>query len=144
MDGIEATKKIRSLPGGADVRIVAVTASAFAEQRDEMLAMGLDDFVRKPYRPIEIYDCLATHLGIEYLYDSIAGDRFHLTPESFVSVPGPILVELRDALQSLHIVRIEKAVKSIADYDQNLCRQLESFVSMFDYSTVIRAIEGNR
>lgn len=144
MDGIEATKKIRSLPGGADVRIVAVTASAFAEQRDEMLAMGLDDFVRKPYRPIEIYDCLATHLGIEYLYDSIAGDRFHLTPESFVSVPGPILAELRDALQSLHIVRIEKAVKSIADYDQDLCRQLESFVSMFDYSTVIRAIEGNR
>ena len=144
MDGIEATKKIRSLPGGADVRIVAVTASAFAEQRDEMLAMGLDDFVRKPYRPIEIYDCLATHLGIEYLYDSSAGHRLPLTAESFVSVPEPLLAELKDALQSLHIVRIEKAVKSIAEYDQNLCRQLESFVSMFDYSTVIRAIEGNR
>jgi len=144
MDGIEATKKIRALPGGADVKIVAVTASAFAEQRDEMLAAGLDDFVRKPYRPVEIYDCLAAQLGIEYLYDSSAGQRLPLRPESFMSVPGPLLAELKDALQSLHIGRIDRAVRAIAEYDQSLHAQIESLVSMFDYATVIRAIEGNR
>ena len=35
MDGIEATRRIRQLPGGKDVKIVAVTASAFDEQRQE-------------------------------------------------------------------------------------------------------------
>ena len=50
MDGIEATRRIRQLPGGKDVKIVAVTASAFKEQRRKLLDAGMDDFVRKPYR----------------------------------------------------------------------------------------------
>ena len=50
MDGLEATRRIRELPGGKEVKIVAVTASAFMEQRDEILKAGMDDFLRKPYR----------------------------------------------------------------------------------------------
>ena len=50
MDGMEATRRIRALPDGQDVKIVAVTASAFKEQRQEMLDAGMDNFVRKPYR----------------------------------------------------------------------------------------------
>ncbi|MFA6922082.1 MAG: PAS domain-containing protein, partial [Gallionella sp.] len=68
MDGIEATRRIRGLSGGSDVKIVAVTASAFTEQRDEMLAAGMDDFVRKPYRFNEIYECLSKQLGVHYTY----------------------------------------------------------------------------
>lgn len=51
MDGKEAVKRIRALNGGLDVKIVAVTASAFDSDRDELLAAGVDDFVRKPYQP---------------------------------------------------------------------------------------------
>ncbi len=68
MDGLEATKRIRTLDGGESVRIAAVTASAFIEQREELLAAGMDDFVLKPYHPSEIFDCLAKHLGVQYLY----------------------------------------------------------------------------
>lgn len=52
MDGLDATKLIRTLPGGKEVKIVAVTASAFVEERAELLAAGMDDFVRKPYPPV--------------------------------------------------------------------------------------------
>ena len=65
MDGVEATRRIRALPDGQAVKIVAVTASAFKEQRQEMLDAGMDDFVRKPYRFHEIYDCMAKQLGRE-------------------------------------------------------------------------------
>ncbi len=51
MGGLEAAREIRALEGGRQVKIVALTASAFARQREEVLAAGLDDFVRKPYRP---------------------------------------------------------------------------------------------
>ena len=50
MGGLEATGRIRALEGGRRVKIVALTASAFAQQREEVLAAGLDDFLRKPYR----------------------------------------------------------------------------------------------
>ena len=59
MDGLEATRRIRALDGGRDVRIAALTASAFEEEREEVLAVGMDDFVRKPYRPAEVFDCMA-------------------------------------------------------------------------------------
>ena len=70
MDGVEATLRIRELSGGRQVKIVAVTASAFREQQQEMLAAGMDDFVSKPYRFGEIYDCLARQLGLKYVYRS--------------------------------------------------------------------------
>lgn len=143
MDGIEATKKIRSLPGGADVRIVAVTASAFAEQRDEMLAVGLDDFVRKPYRPAEIYDCLAEHLKIEYLYESVPSAHRMLTAESFSSIPQEILAELRSSLESLHVDRIERAVAAVGQYDRNLQTHLEDLTAMFEYEAILTALKGN-
>jgi signal transduction histidine kinase/FixJ family two-component response regulator len=81
MDGIEATRMIRSLPGGREVKIIAVTASAFKEQRDEMLAAGMDDFVRKPYRFHEIYDSLSAQLGVQYVYESTStGEDESLAP----------------------------------------------------------------
>lgn len=66
MDGLEATRRIRSLDGGRDIKMAGVSASAFPSERDEMLAAGLDDFVRKPYLPNEIFACMARHLSIRY------------------------------------------------------------------------------
>jgi signal transduction histidine kinase/CheY-like chemotaxis protein len=49
LDGYEATALIRSLPGSASrVRIIVVTANAFAEDRDRCLRAGMDDYVAKP------------------------------------------------------------------------------------------------
>ncbi len=70
MDGVTATQHIRALPGGKEVKIVAVTASAFSDERQELLDSGMDDYISKPYRAAEIYECLERHLGVTYLYES--------------------------------------------------------------------------
>jgi signal transduction histidine kinase/ActR/RegA family two-component response regulator len=72
MDGLAATRSIRALDGGSDVKIVGVSASVFASEREEMLAAGLDDFVRKPYLPNEIFDCMARHLNVSYHWSDAA------------------------------------------------------------------------
>jgi CheY-like chemotaxis protein len=48
LDGYQATRRIRGLPGGDAVKIIALTASAFQEERDAILAAGCDEMVRKP------------------------------------------------------------------------------------------------
>jgi CheY-like chemotaxis protein len=66
ISGGEAARHIRELQGGREVKIAGLTASAFASEREEVLAAGMDDFVRKPYRPDKICDCMARQLGVRY------------------------------------------------------------------------------
>jgi CheY-like chemotaxis protein len=68
MDGMEAARQIRKLPGGDKVKIVAVTASAFKEQQSEIQAADMDETIRKPFLFSEVYDSLARQLEIEYRY----------------------------------------------------------------------------
>lgn len=69
MNGYETVPEIRALPGGDDVIIIALTASALQEQRDSMIAAGCDDLVSKPYLREDILNTMQEYLGLEYEYD---------------------------------------------------------------------------
>lgn len=68
MDGYEATTRIKATPQGRKTVVIALTASAFEEQRSQVLAAGCDDFVRKPFREAVLFDKMAEYLGVEYIY----------------------------------------------------------------------------
>ncbi len=60
MDGMEATQAIRALDGPqASVRIIAMTANAFDEDRQACLAAGMDDYVAKPIDMEELAHAIA-------------------------------------------------------------------------------------
>ena len=63
LDGLEATRRIRALPGGDAVIIIALTANAFTEDRERCLAAGMNDFLAKPVEPEAIFATLRKHLG---------------------------------------------------------------------------------
>lgn len=76
MDGYQATQSIKQFPTGTNLSsdlppvppIIAITASAFSENREECLQAGCDNFVSKPFRREEILDTLSQYLGVKYSY----------------------------------------------------------------------------
>ncbi len=55
LDGMNATRAIRARPGGTAVPILAMTANAFAEDRQRCLEAGMDDFIAKPFEPEQLF-----------------------------------------------------------------------------------------
>ncbi|MFA6970751.1 MAG: ATP-binding protein [Gallionella sp.] len=145
MDGLEATKRIRALEGGTDVKIAAVTASAFADQREEMLAAGMNDFVRKPYRPAEIFDCLERQLGVRFVREQAvhAVADSALSPSSFANLPETLCRELADGLILGDTEQLARLILRIEQQDAALAKVLARHVADFDYLPILNALETN-
>ncbi|MFA6920981.1 MAG: ATP-binding protein [Gallionella sp.] len=148
MDGLEAAQAIRKLPGGREVKIIAVTASAFAEQRNEALDAGMDDFVRKPYRSGDLYECLSKQLGVQYVYSETQESEekyIHeaLTTEMLAILPSELRRELNDALVSLENERISAAIGQVASLDPKLHKLITQLAENFDYPAILKALGMN-
>ncbi len=144
MDGLEATRQIRALEGGKDVKIAAVTASAFSEQRDEMLAIGMDDFVRKPYRPEEIFACMERLLGLKFVYQENVPQEIEssFSPALAAKLPQSLRQELATALILGNTDRLSKLLLRIERQDAELAKILARHLNSFNYLPILNALES--
>ena len=62
IDGWEATRRVKALPGMRPIPIIALTAHAMAGDRDKALAAGCDDYDTKPIEFSRLLDKIQAHI----------------------------------------------------------------------------------
>jgi two-component system sensor histidine kinase/response regulator len=153
LDGFAGTKQIRDAAEGSSPIIIALTAASFEEDREQALAAGCDDFVRKPFQLDEIYNMLSQHLGVALVYQEPQG----LDLDNSLSAASPrtaglesldisgvsetLWSELRQATVSADIDQIFKVIAMIKDQNPLAARYLENQARNFDYRRILAVIE---
>ncbi|WP_438040470.1 ATP-binding protein [Sorangium sp. So ce128] len=74
LDGYEAASRIKASARGHETVVVAMTASAFEQNRALAAEAGCDDFVSKPFRDADILGLLTKHLGARFEYEERAAE----------------------------------------------------------------------
>ncbi len=141
MDGYTATKAIRKLEGGEQVKILSVTASVFEEQRDKILGAGCDELVCKPVRESEIFDAIGRHLGVEYRYADTLQPLMpevgpELTDEMLSELPPELIAELRHATLVLDRETMAVLIERIEAHAPDTARGLQRLVDNFQFGRI--------
>ncbi|MCC5660756.1 response regulator [Nostoc sp. XA010] len=75
--------------------VIALTASAFEEERQKILSIGCDDFIRKPFRQEVLLEKLSQHLGVKYT------NQVETTNTTVVDQPTQIFISVTELLSRL-------------------------------------------
>lgn len=108
IDGLEATRKIRALPGWAAIPIIAMTANAFGEDRSACLAAGMNDHLAKPTAPEELFAMLVNWLGAG---DPSTGGNANANTVRSSPPPGNAVEMASEMLPSLNVAKLMDQVK---------------------------------
>jgi len=101
MDGYQATRTIRSLPGGETIPIVALTASTFEEDLGQVLAAGCNEMVKKPIEQNRLYEVIGRLLGLRFDYAEAAPAATATGVADLNALPADVRKELREAAVTL-------------------------------------------
>jgi CheY-like chemotaxis protein len=144
MDGYEATKQIKSQPQGEKTIIIALTASAFEEERVVILAAGCDDFMRKPFYETELLEKIGQFLNVNYLYEEVVESSVteqlslpELTVESLAVMSLEWRSQLYEAAAKVDNQEILQLLAEIPQEYESLAKGLEDLVEQFRCDKII-------
>jgi CheY-like chemotaxis protein len=143
MDGYEATRKIKASPDIESTAVVAVTASAFGEDKQRILDAGADGYLSKPFRDAELFETIGQLTGAEYLYEETDALKVPETAENsammhktVAALPPDLVSRMRAAVESADLDLLNELILQLAEEQPLLARQIQKMADRYEYETL--------
>ena len=152
MDGYNAVQQIRSEVKKTDILnpvIIALTASVFEEEMKNILSKGFDDFVRKPFKIGVIFEKMAEHLRVEYIYEeadieSKLNEHEKLSDANLnagiKALPSGIVTELLEATELSDVKMIEGVISHIRQQNSRLADLLQEYTGDYAFDKILNVL----
>ncbi|MDF0552648.1 response regulator [Kamptonema sp. UHCC 0994] len=136
--------------------IIALTASAFEERREEIIAAGCDDFVRKPFQEQVIFEKMTEFLGVRYMYEQLPpvtnttpGLRYFISerPDSFFlpllgEMPLSWVQQLNQAANEVNEDLVFQLIDTIPENFVTLGDALKDLLEDFRLDRIVRITQS--
>lgn len=144
INGLQATQEIKCHLKGQATVIIAVTAHAFEANRAIVLSAGCDDFITKPFRDDILFEKIAHHLGVRYLYEDQQSTSFQsedkvekLTASALALMPSEWQQKLHQAAASCHDKEVLQLIEQIPENYTTLKIALADLVDNFQWDLIM-------
>ncbi|WP_055076520.1 hybrid sensor histidine kinase/response regulator [Pseudanabaena sp. 'Roaring Creek'] len=147
MDGYEATKYIKSTTKGNATAVIALTASVLEEEKAIVLSAGCDDFVRKPFKESTIFETIAKHLEVQYIYEELVSE------EPIADHPDPLLAsedlaimseewraQLYQAVIEADSNRVKELIQEIPNPESYLVKILKKYNRQYKFDEIVELL----
>ena len=149
MDGYEATRYIKSTTKGNATAVIALTASSIEEERTIVLSTGCDDFLRKPFKEQVIFDTLAKHLGVKYIYEQTPAHEHEIdifqetaiSSENLKIMSDQWIIRLYKSALEADKSLVMQVIEEIPDQQTFLVRSLIKLARNFQFEKLIDLAE---
>ncbi|MFL5327979.1 MAG: PAS domain S-box protein [Gemmataceae bacterium] len=142
MDGHEAIRRIRAMASGGATKIIAVTASAMDENRQDLMNIGADDFISKPFREAELFQKIHTQVGTEYVYaehpsGAEQSESLDLNSNALAGWPHDVIRPMREAVVSADLDELLAKIKDVEVRDPRVALGLRRMAEGFQYQKLL-------
>jgi signal transduction histidine kinase/CheY-like chemotaxis protein len=152
MNGCKATEYIKANEAIEKTIVVAMTASAFAEEIGDIMKCGFNDFVRKPIQTEQVFEVLAKHLGVEYIYAEEETAVPHPTngekengqwKTAVAALPESLQNDLKNAALQTNMTEMDQLIAQTSQYQPELAQEFQQLADEFEYGKILTILQNH-
>jgi len=150
MSGEKVMQALFDVYGQDAMKIVAVSASVLAHQRQFYLDAGFVDFIDKPVQLSRIYTCLSEQLGVTFVAEETdAGEPSGIATMGLngVTLSETVWAGLKKAAEDHSITELRQQIahlETLGDVERQVAAQLKPLARQFDMAGVLKLLEAIR
>lgn len=148
IDGMETTRRIKAMDGGATTHVIIVTATAFEDELHQLLSSGADMYIRKPFRINELYEAIGKCMAIQYQYEeqpaTVDEEKLICLSEIVDTLPSRLRSAITEAAINAQMDLLIELADAVSAHHEGLSERLRELTNAFQYAVITKLFDEGR